>query len=136
MAWNETAQEQYRRPSDRFETDLTDEEWELIEPLLPSPSRMGRPRSTNLRAVFNAIQFMLGTGCQWRALPPCFPTFTTVQGYYYAWRDDGVFKTMLDVLRGRPRELAGRCEDPTAAAVELQVVLTGSRRSDSDWIGG
>ncbi len=135
MAWNETTQEQYKRPSDRLETDLTDEEWELIEPLLPSSSMTGRPRSTDLREVFNAIQFMLGTGCRWRALPPCFLPFTTVQGYYGARRDDGVFETMLDVLRGRAGELAGSCEDPTAVAVELQVALTGSRRSVSDWIG-
>ena len=124
MAWNETTQKQYRRPSDRFETDLTDEEWKLIEPLLPLPSRMGRPRSTELREVFNAIQYMLGTGCQWRAIPPCFPPFTTVQYYFYLWSRSGVLACMLDVLRGRTRELAGRSEDPTAAAIDSQSVKT------------
>ncbi len=64
MAWNETTQEQYRRPMDRFETDLTDEEWAVIAPLIPPPGRMGRPRELDMREVFNAVQFILGTGLQ------------------------------------------------------------------------
>ncbi len=106
MSWNKAAQETYKRNGERFETDLTDREWELIEALLPPPSRMGRQRTTDLREVINAIQYMLGTGCQWRAIPKCFPPFTTVQNYFYAWRDDGTFETMMDVLRGHVRELA------------------------------
>ena len=82
MSWNKAAQETYKRNGERFETDLTDEEWALIEPLLPPPSRMGRQRKTDLRDVFDAIQYMLGTGCQWRAIPKCFPPFTTVQNYF------------------------------------------------------
>ena len=62
MAWNETTQEQYRRPMVRFETDLTDAEWALVEPHLPPLSRLGRPVKTDLREVFNAIQYILGTG--------------------------------------------------------------------------
>ncbi len=124
MPWNKDAQKTYKRNGERFETDLTDEEWALIEPLLPSPSQMGRRRKTDVREVFDAIQYMLGTGCQWRAIPKCFPPFTTVQNYYYAWRDNGVFEAMLDVLRGRARGLAGRSEDPTAAAIDSQSVKT------------
>ncbi len=73
MAWNETTREKYKRSSDRYESDLTDEEWLLIEPLLPAPSKLGRRRTVDLRAVFDAIQYMLATGCQWRAIPKCFP---------------------------------------------------------------
>ena len=124
MSWNKAAQETYKRNGGRFETDLTDEEWALIEPLLPPPSRMGRKRTTDLRDVFDAIQYMLGTGCQWRAFPKCFPPYTTIQNYYYAWRNDGVFETMLDVLRKHARELAGRSADPTAAAIDSQSVKT------------
>ena len=65
MPWNKAAQETYKRSRGRFETDLTDREWALVEPLIPPPSRMGRQRGTNLREVFNAIRLMLGTGCQW-----------------------------------------------------------------------
>ncbi len=124
MSWNKAAQETYKRNGERFETDLTDKEWELIEALLPPPSRMGRQRTTDLREVINAIQYMLGTGCQWRAIPKCFPPFTTVQNYFYAWRDDGTFETMVDVLRGHVRALAGRSADPTAAAIDSQSVKT------------
>lgn len=124
MAWNETTREQYKRPLERFETDVTDAEWAVIEPLLPSPSRLGRRRRTDLREVFNAIQFLLGTGCQWRALPGCFPPFTTVQNYFYAWRDDGTLERLLDALRARARAQAGRAVDPTAAVIDSQSVKT------------
>ena len=63
MAWNETTREKYKRSSDRYESDLTDGEWRVIEPLLPAPSKLGRRRSVDLRAVFDAIQYMLATGC-------------------------------------------------------------------------
>ena len=124
MAWNETTQEQYRRPLVRFETDLTDAEWALVEPHLPPPSRLGRPMKTDLRAVFDAIQYILGTGCQWRALPPCFPAFSTVQRYYYRWSRSGVLEKLLDVLREQARQLAGRDLEPTAAAIDSQTVKT------------
>lgn len=124
MAWNETTREQYRRRLERFETDVTDAEWALIQPLLPPPSRRGRRRSTDLREVFNAIQFILGTGCQWRAIPGCFPPFTTVQNYFYRWRDDGTLERLLDTLRACARAQAGRAADPTAAALDSQSVKT------------
>lgn len=124
MAWNETTREQYRRRLERFETDVTDAEWALIQPLLPPPSGRGRRRSTDLREVFNAIQFILGTGCQWRAIPGCFPPFTTVQNYFYRWRDDGTLERLLDTLRACARAQAGRAADPTAAALDSQSVKT------------
>jgi len=124
MAWSETTRAQYKRLLERFETDVTDAEWGLIEPLLPPPSRLGRRRCTDLREVFNAVQFMLGTGCQWRAIPGCFPPFTTVQNYFYAWRNDGTLERMLDALRARARAQAGRAAEPTAAAIDSQSVKT------------
>ena len=105
MAWNETTQEQYRRPMDRFETDITDEEWGVIAPLIPPSGRMGRPRELDMREVFNAVQFILGTGCQWRAIPKCFPPFTSVQNHLYAWCRTGVLERMPDALRN-PRARA------------------------------
>lgn len=124
MAWNEATHVQYRRSRMRYESDVTDEEWEVITPLLPEPSRKGRPRTTDLREVFDAIQYMLASGCQWRAIPKCFPPFTTIQNYFYAWRDSGAFDRMLDALRKQARDLANRSTEPTAAAIDSQSVKT------------
>ncbi len=96
----------------------------MIAPLLPPPSKMGRRPITNPREVFNALQFMLGTGCQWRAIPKCFPPFRTVPNDEYAWRNTGVFERMLEALRDPSREQDGRSQDPTAAAIDRPSVAT------------
>ena len=124
MPWNETTKTEYTRPRDRYESDLTDEEWNLVEPCLPPPAGRGRPRKTDLREVFNAIQYVRDTGCQWRALPLCFPPAATVQYYFYLWRREGVFARMMDRFRALGRELAGRSATPTAAAIDTQSVKT------------
>ncbi len=74
--------------------------------------------------MLDAIQFMLGTGCQWRAIPRPFPPFTTVQNYFYAWRNDGTLERMLDALRAQARVQVGRKEEPTAAIIDSQSVKT------------
>ncbi len=111
MAWPETTRAQYSRPHNDRQNDLMDTEWALIEPLIRRQGRMGRPRATDLRRVFDAIQYMLSSGCQWRLIPPCYPPFSTVQNYFYAWRDDGTLARMLDTLRTLARTQAGRKED-------------------------
>src|SRR5215469_5621796 len=72
--------------------DLTDAEWAVIEPYMPAPKHLGRPRETDLRAILDGILYIARTGCQWRMLPKDFPPFTTVQGYFYDWRDNGLFE--------------------------------------------
>lgn len=124
MAWNKTTHAQYTRPRERYETDLTDAEWVWIAGFLPSPSKRGRPRTTDLREVFNAIQYMVATGCQWRAIPKCFPPFTTVQGYFYKWRDTGLLARIRDALVVLARRMAGRFGRPTAAIIDSQSVKT------------
>jgi hypothetical protein len=72
-------------------TDLTDAAWALIAPMLPAARRVGRPRTTNIRAVLNAIFYLLRTGCQWRLLRREFPVWSTVYHYFRAWKNGGVW---------------------------------------------
>ena len=100
MAWTETTRPQYVRGGMLYASDCTDAEWAIVEPFMPPPSRVGRPRKTLLRDVWNAIQYIAATGCQWAMLPKDFPLFTIVQRDFYQLRDSGA----LDLLRqsGRP----------------------------------
>ena len=96
--WTKITRPKYEREGQRYASDLTDAEWALIEPYMPAVKRLGRPRETELRAVLDAILYIARTGCQWRMLPKDFPPFTTVQGYFYDWRDDGLF-ALIDPAR-------------------------------------
>lgn len=124
MPWTETARCEYRRESRRYASDLTDREWELIAPFLPPPKAVGRPRTTDLREVFNAILYLATTGCQWAQLPTDFPPYSTVQRYFYDWRDSGLLETMRFMLAMETRELEGRQASPTAGAMDSQTVKT------------
>jgi transposase len=83
MAWTETARRQYARRGRRYSSDLTDPEWAIIAPLLPPARPTGRPRTTDLRAVMDAVLYMASSGCQWGLLPGEFPPPSTVQRYFY-----------------------------------------------------
>jgi len=85
--WTEITRLKYEREGQRYASDLTDAEWALIAPHMPAAKRLGRPRETELRNVLDAILYIARTGCQWQLLPKDFPPFTTVQGYFYDWRD-------------------------------------------------
>jgi len=122
--WTETTQLQYRRDGLRYASDVTDQEWAQIEALLPPPKRLGRPRTTTLRAVVNALLYLLTTGCQWRLLPKEFPPFSTVQRFFYRWRDDGLWQTINHSLVARVREAAGREASPSAGVIDSQSVKT------------
>ena len=124
MAWTEAARAKYRRGGERYESDLTDAEWEWIEPLLPAPSVRGRPRQVDLREVVNALLYQLMTGCQWRVLPRCFPAVSTVRYYFYRWRDEGVYDALIGALRGPVRVQEGRREVASAGIIDAQSVKT------------
>lgn len=124
MPWTETARRDYARRGIRYATDLTDREWRLIEPFMPPPRRVGRPRTTELREVVNAILYMASTGCQWAMLPREFPPPSTVQRYFYAWRDSGLLRTIHLHLVAATRELEGREASPTAGVIDSQSVKT------------
>jgi putative transposase len=107
-----------------YPSDLTDDQWAIMEPLLPPRSHRGRPTEVNLRAVTNAIFYVLRTGCQWRYLPADFPNHNTVYWYFAKWIDDGVFERINDALRRRLRVTLGRDPEPTAASIDSQSVKT------------
>jgi transposase len=122
--WTKITRPKYEREGQRYASDLTDAEWALIEPYMPAVKRLGRPRETELRAVLDAILYIARTGCQWRMLPKDFPPFTTVQGYFYDWRDDGLFEKINFALLLEAREAAGREPSPSAGVIDSQSVKT------------
>ena len=124
MAWTDITREQHRRAGLRYPSDLTDAEWGLIAPLLPPARRGGRPRTTDLREVVNAILYLASSGCQWRMLPKDFPPLSTVQSYFYAWRDMGLWQSINHLLVMAARELEGREASPTAGVIDSQSVKT------------
>jgi len=124
MAWTEITRAKYRREGLRYASDTTDDEWSVIEPHLPPPANRGRKRHTRLRDVVDSIFYIAQTGCQWRLLPKDFPPYTTVQRYFYAWRDNGTWQTINHVLLMDVREAAGREASPTAGVIDSQSVKT------------
>lgn len=124
MAWTKTTRKQYRRDGLRYASDTNWNEWMLLSRLLPKRSRQGRPSKWHLRVVVDAILYMLATGCQWRALPKDFPPFTSVQHYFYNWRDARVWNRINRVLVQRTRRAAGRKRFPSAGIIDSQSVKT------------
>lgn len=106
-----------------YETDLTDDQWALVEPLLPRPKKMGRPPA-DPRAVLNAILYLVRTGCQWRLLPHDFPPWSTVHTWYRRWRRDGTWARINEALRQQVRRQAGRDPSPRSSAADSQSVKT------------
>lgn len=124
MPWTEITRPHHDRRSLRYASDCTDAEWLLIEPFMPARSRVGRPRRTKMRSVWNAIQYIAATGCQWAQLPKDFPPFTTVQYYFYKLRDSGVLDLINEALACASRVLSGRAAEPTAGVIDSQSVKT------------
>jgi len=124
MSWTQITRMHYRRDGLRFASDTTDAEWALLKRHMPEPAGVGRPRTTDLRAIVNAILYVLATGCQWRALPKDFPPRSTVQGYFYRWRDDGTWHCINRNLVALARQAAGRKPTPSAGIIDSQSVKT------------
>src|SRR5262249_487603 len=108
----------------RYPTDITDEQWALLEPLLPPPKPRGRKRAVSLREILNALFSLNKTGGQWRYLPKDFPPCTTVHTYFRQWRDDGTLPALHDALRQQVRVAAGRDPTPSAASLDTQSIKT------------
>lgn len=124
MPWDETTRPQYDRRSEDYSSDVTDAEWEIIRLFMPPCKKVGRPRTTCLRRVWNAIQYIAATGCQWTMLPRDFPAYATVQYYFYMWRNDGLLDQINEILVIMVREAEGRKAEPTAGVIDSQSVKT------------
>ena len=107
-----------------YPSDLSDEQWERIQPFIPAPKAGGRPRSVNMREIFNGILYLLRSGCSWRMLPNDFPPWGTVHYYYRRFRLTGIWQKIHDALRKEVRKQAGRKSSPSAAIIDSQSVKT------------
>jgi len=124
MPWTDITRPLYERKSGRYASDCTDAEWAFIEPFMPDRRKNGRPRTTRLRDVWDAIQYMAATGCQWGMIPNDFPPRSTVQGYFYDWRDSGLLHRINHALVMMAREAEDREASPTAGVIDSQSVKT------------
>ena len=120
--WTAENRSRYERRGLRYPTDLTDEEWALVTPHIRPAKRGGRPRTVNVREVMNAVLYLLGTGCQWRALPKDFPPRTTVFEYLDLWEWDRTLERVHHALYAAVREQADREASPTVAIIDSQSV--------------
>jgi len=105
-----------------YPTDLTDQQWQVLEPLLPPAKQGGRPRTVDLREVLNTLFYQNRTGCQWEMLPHDLLPKSTVYDYWARWRDDGTWQKLLDALRAAVRGQAGRASAPSAGSIDSQTV--------------
>ena len=113
---------QIAKKTKRYPSDLTDEEWEQIAPLLPKPAKRGRKPEVDLREVMNAIRYMVRSGCGWRMLPMHFPPWQTVYWWFRRFVRRFLFRTIHDVALMVDRERAGREASPTAGVIDSQSV--------------
>lgn len=124
MGWTATARRHYGSRASRRANSLTDIEWAALLPFMPVQNKLGRPRRTALRSVVDAILYIAWTGCQWRALTDGFPPVSTVQRYFYRWRDDGTLRMINHHLMMASREAAGRQASPSAGVIDSQSAKT------------
>ena len=119
--WTAANRGQYERKAQRYPSDLTDEEWSLVEPHLPPERRVKR------REVLNAILYVLTTGCQWKQLPKDFPAKSTVHDYFVEWHCDGTLTRIHHALYAEARKLAAKKPAATTAIVDSQSVKSAEK---------
>ncbi len=111
----------------RYPSDLTDKQWSLLEPLIPPAKEGGRERSVDMREIVNGIFYILVGGSSWRMMPHDLPNWKTVYHYFRAWRQDGTWRRLNDVLREKVRVAEGREATPSAGSIDSQSVKTSKK---------
>jgi transposase len=125
--WKAETRRAYDRKGLRYPTDVTDAEWELAHPFVDVVQRRSGQRRVDRREVLNAVFYILGTGCQWRALPKDLPPRSTVHDYFVRWQGDGTLSRLHHALYEQARERAGKEASPTTAIVDSQSVKGAER---------
>ena len=125
--WTKENRARYDRSGLRYPSDLTDQEWTFVAPLIPPAKRGGGKRSVDLRAVVNGLMYVLSTGCQWRAIPKDLPPRSTVHGYLDLWDYDRTLERIHHALFVQCREQAGRDASPTAGIIDSQSVKSAEK---------
>lgn len=111
-----------------YPSDLSDEQWVLLEPLIPQPSTQGWPAEIERREIINGILYVLRSGCPWRHLPHDLPAWGTVYYYFRRWLREGVWDHVLKTLRMEVRKKQGRNDEPSAAIIDSQSIKTSAVR--------
>ncbi len=114
-----------------YPRDLSDAEWEILKPLLPSPKGFGHPREVDFREISNGIFYVQRTGCQWEMLPHDLPPYSTVDGYFEKWQRQGIWQQMHDQIRYQLRSKLGRDEHSSVAIADSQSVKTTEKKGRS-----
>jgi len=122
--WTETTRKKYERKTVRYSSDTTDAEWAIMQQGLTVRGTRGRPPKWDLREIVDALFYLLRAGCPWRMLPKDFPPMTTVQYYFYRWRDNGQLEKLNHTLLMMEREAQGREASPSAGVIDSQSVKT------------
>ena len=111
-----------------YPSDLTDAEWEILEPLIPAISEEAAHVKYTRREIVNAILYVLRSGCPWRLLPNDLPAWGTVYDYFRQWQKQGIWDQALEALRKQMRKAQGRDEEPSAAVIDSQSIKTSAVR--------